>query len=241
MNKIIVGLMLSITLLGCVDTNGIVDQIDKNNLLESKYIGFAGGPSDEFKRFEKLSQIATNDELKVLMAHSNPIVRTYAFQIMIERGMLRSDEAFKLALPINEEFAVMNGDNILTSDVCSEIYLNVLEKYSRYEEDEFDFQFIQNKEIDILDSLIIFKLEKNHFLHHMALTDKKHHSSFDDRIRELAFNQKIVSALLYIDINKIDADTVSMIEAIQYNLNNKNDGTQSEKSLKALLKKLKTD
>ena len=241
MKKLKLILLTSLILWGCTDHNNIVEQIVENNLLESEYIGFAGTKSDEYKRFKKLSKIVSNSELEKLSTHIHPIVRTYALQIMLKRKLIDSGEAFQVALKNNESFGTMSADLMGSSDVCTEVYFNALNKYPRFDEDKMEHIIIQNNEINKLDSLVLYAINEDHFLHYMALNDKKHPNKFNNRIIELALKQRVPSAVNYIEKNEIKVNTTELINSIEFIIENKFIGSNPKEKMENLLKKLKSN
>ena len=223
----------------CIDTTSLIDEIIDNNLVESKYIGFGGQPSDEYKRFAKLKRWASKRELDSMCQHSHPIIRTYGFQIKLDRGLIDSEKAFKLAMESNGEYRTMNADIMSGSDICTNIYFTTLNKYPSIEEENYTYKTIQNSELNKLDSIIIFEFSKDHFLHYMALNDKTHSSTFNNRIVELAIKQKVPSAVFYIDEKKIETDTSQLIESIEYIIENKFIGSEPKSRMTTILNRLK--
>jgi len=226
-------------LCGCTDVNTIVHNIEQHNLLESEYIGFAGVKSEEYKRYKTLSSISSDNELEQLSNHLHPIVRTYAFQIMLERKLIESDEAFEKALSNNETFKTLSADIMSQSDVCSEIYFKVLNRNRWFDEEKMEYITIQNTEMNKLDSLVIYDIDEDHILHYLALDNKKHSSSINTRIKELALKKRVPSAVNYIDRNKIKVDTLQMINSMEYILENIFIGSEPEERMRMLLEKYK--
>ncbi len=75
----------------------IADQIANHNIYESATIGFAATASTQYKRFNKLLQIATNEELFLLVQHENGVVRLYALRAIIIKKL-------KIPFAIREHF-----------------------------------------------------------------------------------------------------------------------------------------
>ena len=197
--------------------------------MESEYVGFGGTKSDEYKRFQKIKSNATDEELVELINHENPIVRTYGFLGLIEREKMKPSDAFEKALENNESFSKMRSDQILTSGICTQIYFDLLNRTSK-----------NNQQIKVIDSIIIYEIDSTHFLHHMALNDKKHQSTFDIRIRHLAEKYQNKAAILYLDRHAIEVDTTQIIESINFIVENKFIGSDPKKRLIELRNKLKT-
>ena len=212
----------------CTDISKVVDEIVNRNMMESEYVGFGGTKSDEYKRFLKIKSIATDEELIKLIDHNNPIVRTYGFLGLIERGKLKPSVAFEKALENNESFSKMSADQILPSDTCTEIYFDILNRTSK-----------ANQQIKEIDSIIIYQIDSTHFLHHMALNDKKYQSKFDNRIRYLAEKYQNEAAIFYLDKHNIEIDTNQIIESINYIVENKFVGSEPKIELIELRSKLK--
>ena len=212
----------------CTDISKVVDEIASHNMMESEYIGFGGSKSDEYKRFQKIKSNATDEELTKLINHKNPIVKTYGFLGLIEREKIKPSDAFGKALENNESFSKMNADQILGSSICAEIYFDLLNRTSE-----------NNQQIKVIDSLIIYEIDSTHFLHYMALNDKKYQSKFDNRIRHLAEKYQNESAIFYLDKHTIEMDTTQIIESINYIVENKFVGSEPKNRLIELRTKLK--
>ncbi len=177
----------------CADVGQIVSEIETHNLMETEYVGLAAHKSEEYNRFQKLKSQASEEELNQLISHKNPIVKTYAFLSLIERDKLRSSDAFEKAMDENESFSRMSGDQILGTSVCTEIYFDLLNETPN-----------STSEMKIIDSLIIFGIDSTHFLHYVALNDKKHKSTFNERIRHLANQYENNHAKVYLDKHNIE-------------------------------------
>jgi hypothetical protein len=204
-----------------------VDEVVANNMMESEYVGW-GSKSEEYPRFKKIKFKASNDELFKLTQHDNPIVRTYGFLALVDRNKISHAKAFEEALENNQSFSKMSADQILPSSICSEIYFDLWNKASE-----------SNPELGILDSLILYKIDSTHFLHYMALNDKIHKPKFNNRIRGLAETYQNHSAILYLDKNGIEIDTIKIIESIEYIVENKFVGSEPKAKLIELSTKLK--
>ncbi len=215
-------------LLSCTDVGKTIDEISNHNMMESEYVGFGGSESDEFKRFQKIKSIATDEELIKLLNHKNAIVRTYGFLGLIEREKMKSSEAFEKALETNDSFSKMIADQILESDICTEIYFDIINRTSK-----------TDQQIRAIDSIIIYKIDSTHFLHRMALKDKKYQSKFDSRVRDLAEKYRNEEAIFYLDKHAIEIDTTKILESIKYIVEHKFVGNDAKNRLIELRSKLK--
>jgi len=63
----------------------ITDAIAKYNSVDGKAVGYAGVRSEQWNRYEKLEQDATDAELITLTDNTNSVVRCYAFQALVNR------------------------------------------------------------------------------------------------------------------------------------------------------------
>lgn len=214
----------------CTDIGSLVDEISNYNMMESEYVGFTGTKSKEYQRFQKLKSKASNDELRKLVNHENPIVRTYAYLSLVDRKLIKSSVAFENAMQYNETFSKMSGDQILGSDICTQIYFDIINNYPKSE-----------TEIKRIDSLILFKLDESHFLQHMALNEKEYEETYNNRIVELALEFDNSSAIFYIKNNNIEIDKVKFKESITRVIKNKNIGSKPRNRLNNLLEDLKKE
>ncbi len=205
-------------------------------MMESEYIGFAGSKSDEYQRFQKLKSIASDEELKNLINHENPIIRTYSYLSLIERNLIKPSIAFEDALEINETFSEMNADQMLSSDICTEIYFDRLNNYINSELGvKSDKSMSSDLEMKRMDSLILYKLDDYHLLHFVALKGKVYNQMFNDRIVELALEFDNPSAIFYLNRNKIEVDELKLRESLNRVIDKNNIGTEPIIKLKKIL------
>src|SRR5579863_7647153 len=67
------------------EIKSIVNGIVKDGVLKSERTGYGGNISDQWKRFECLSKLSTDNELFALSANKNSVVKCYAFQALLLR------------------------------------------------------------------------------------------------------------------------------------------------------------
>ncbi|MEM7104820.1 MAG: hypothetical protein AAF502_16910 [Bacteroidota bacterium] len=219
----------------CTDTDRLVNAIANDRIMESEYIGFGGSKSKQYKRFQKLKSTASLYELEHLIKHESPIIRSYAYLALIERGHMSPSTAFEDAIQNNQSFSQITFDQILGSDICTEIYYNTLNN-SRNPENSINMPFLRS-EIIKMDSLIIYGLEANHLLQFLVLTEKILDESYNDRIKELALDFNDFSAIFYIYDNGIEVEPSKFKEAIKKTLQNKI-GSDPKRTLKKILEEL---
>lgn len=63
----------------------LTNKISKAERFDSKYVYYEAKTTEQYKRFEKLTEIATVDELKELMNHKSPYVRVYSFWALAKK------------------------------------------------------------------------------------------------------------------------------------------------------------
>ena len=223
MKKITIILILIFTT-SCTDVNKIVEEIAKDEMMESEHIGFIGAKSKQYQNYQKLKSKASEEELRKLLTHENPILKTYAYQSLINRELIKPSDAFKEVLLNNESFSKMSADMISGTDICTEIYFEIINYYP----DSKD-------ELQKMDSLILYDLDENHFLQYMALKDKRHEEKYNDRIRKLAIDYNNSSAIFYIVENDIAIDKSKFKEAIKSAIEKGGIGTEPIKELNKIL------
>ena len=67
------------------DISKLVKDIAKANVFTSASVGYGGEKPDQYKRFEKLSKLASNKKLYKLLSNQNSVVRAYALEALILR------------------------------------------------------------------------------------------------------------------------------------------------------------
>jgi hypothetical protein len=225
MKKITIILILIFSI-SCTDVNKLVEEISKDERMESEHIGFIGAKSEQYQNFQKLKSKASDEELRNLITHENPILKTYAYQSLIERKLIKPSEAFEEAMQNNQSFSKMSGCSIMGTDICTQIYFEIINFYPD-----------SKREIKQIDSLILFKMDENHFLQYMALKDKKHEEMYNDRIINMALDYHNASAIFYIVENKIKIDKPKFKESIKTVIKNGGIGSQPIERLKRILVK----
>ena len=223
MKKITI-ILIVILSISCTDINKLVEEIAKEEMMESEHIGFAGTKSEQFQKIQILKSKASDEEIRNLTTHDNPILKTSAYQALIERSLIKPSEAFEDALQNNQSFTIMSGCNMGRTDICTQVYFAIINFYPN-----------SKREINQMDSLILFKMNENHFLQYMALKDKKHEEIYNDRIINLALDYHNASAIFYIVENKIKIDKPKFKDSIKTVIKNGGIGSQPIERLKRIL------
>lgn len=100
----------------------LIKAIVENNQLESNCIGYACSESTQFKNFQKLKNLSSDDELFAFTKHSNAALRTYAIFDLIDSGKGNILELFEHELNENEEVTTFKGCIISSDYTYSEVY-----------------------------------------------------------------------------------------------------------------------
>lgn len=222
----------------CTDIDKLVKDIEEHNRMEieTTTLGFSNTRGEEFKRYQKLKSKASDKEIKNLIRHKNPIVRAYAFKILLDRNLIEATDAFEKTLNNNETFGKVD---LSSSDICTEIYFHFLnyiaerKKVGNHTEEKS--VTVQEKK---LDSLVLYNLDEDHFLQYMALKDKTYDESYNKRIIELAIELHNPWAIFYVNENDIKIDTAKYKVSINKVLDGKFIGTNPKEELLEILENL---
>lgn len=88
----------------------ILKEISKHNIYEYQTVGIAGTLSKQYKRYEKLEQVATVDELiRISKNYKNAVARLYAFQALKRKGTTISKDLQEQFANDNTEVQTLNG------------------------------------------------------------------------------------------------------------------------------------
>ncbi len=213
--------------ISCTDLDTLVAEIAKENIMESEYVGLSGVKSSQYQNFQKLKLIATDEELVNLKTHKNSVVRTYVYLSLIDRARIKPSAAFAEALAYNEHFSKTSACQILSSDVCTEIYFKELNSSQG-----------STKEMVKMDSLILSNMEGDHLLLYMALNGKKQEEKHDERIKSLALDHHNASAIFYLVENKVAVDSSKLKESIQAIITKGGIGTEPAEELQQIFDSL---
>ena len=67
--------------------DSLVIILAESEAVKERYVGFSGYTPTEYKTFEELMEVASEDELNNLLTHSSPIVRVYAYRALLANEM----------------------------------------------------------------------------------------------------------------------------------------------------------
>ena len=69
------------------ETMSVVTELAHEPRFTSEAVGYGATRSNAYELYSRLIEVAGDDELRALLAHESPVVRLYAFQGLIERGL----------------------------------------------------------------------------------------------------------------------------------------------------------
>ncbi len=152
----------------------IVDSIAIENTLMGSAIGYAGIKPDQYKRFEKLKSIASQNELIGLTEHKNPTVRCYAFWALAESDF-RTYDIIKAH--------IQDKDYVRTSFGCTRSSTTVGDFFLSFS----DFTESQQHEVD---SILLYDDKAYSYATNQLLLTIEPIESYYNRIREIALKTK---------------------------------------------------
>lgn len=148
----------------------IVDSLSTKQVFEYSQVGIGGRESELWRRFENLQQIATDEELFVMLRHENSIINCYAYLALAKRDNPELYGFLINNLRDNRVVATQSFD-VIRSYSMNDFYLYLYPKESLTSEQKIE-----------LDSILIF--------------DDKIRSSYkNDLIEHLPNNEYYYSAI----------------------------------------------
>jgi len=170
---------------------------DKANQIEDEYLYYGGIPSKTYPAFKLLKKKAKRKELIELTNHSNPIIRYYAFDALIEKR-IKSDILFNIVkahlkdtVTVKTQFGCIGGKTTI-GDYMLSTYSN-----------NYKFNGIKKAEID---SLLFWNkqnlINKRNYVFSKVKRNRKNYK----RLKEILINEKNPNALLPLLSYKIKDD-----------------------------------
>ena len=208
-----------------------------------EYVGFAGSKSDQYKRFEKLKSIATDEELLKLTDHDSLAVVTYASFALLDKN--RELPSNLIQKHLNKDHFISTfcgciGDEETVSSLIYDRYRNKLISYP----DEYDYEnFIirDTDELRILDSTILFSSTKDHFLIDKVLDNRIYDKKYLPIIEKWGCNELNISAIEYLVKHNIGDNRERIIESLEKVIKSGELYSSQEEHLKNLMAKLKKE
>ena len=169
----------------------IVNGIEKGNRVESSHIGYAGSPSNQYKKYEQLKKIATVEQLTALTDHKNPAVRCYAFQALASKN---ADNVFAVLLKHLHDTSSVETQSgcIVWTELTADYFINVVTP----DYVDLDVCKLNQKERQMLDSILLYDKSIQLYAKSRVLEKLKPTAENYDRIRELVAKDRNTSALV---------------------------------------------
>jgi hypothetical protein len=174
---------------GSVDS--LADALAKDNMLNSAAVGIAGVKTEQWKRFERLSRIATDKELVALTGHRNAVVRCYAFKALVKRQHIDPFPILLRHLSDTAYVSTLNG--------CSGVEQKAgdffLERLTAGPEGSAGYRLTKSQKATV-DSILIF--DKNNSLDAKTalLLSLPPESKYYGRLRQMATVEQNMEALI---------------------------------------------
>lgn len=221
------------------DVAQLADKLAKHNSILGEAIGEGGDTPPEYKIYDTLCHLATQDELLALLNHPGPAVRGYAFQCLKYRGYKDLFGAFIAHLQDTSRVYTMSG--CMSGDYYTiDYYLGVLDpgyatilQYSgnwRYKPDLSSAQFA------LLDSILIFGNVHDMVLKRALVASLKPEPRYYDALRRMIIEYSYPFALLKLASYKVQADTALVKDMLVDTSYRYPDICQQDYALKAVAK-----
>ena len=173
------------------EINQIVDSIAADNQYKSSGVGYGGVRTSQWERFVTLKDIATNEELQRLTAHTNSVVRCYSFQALAERHDSTTFSILLNHLKDNEYVSTFQGC-IMSSTTVGDFFVNVVTpnyiSLSAYK--------LSNLERQTLDSMLIFDPEIKLSAKSRLIKNLQPIEQYYERIRQIVKEEKNPTAAI---------------------------------------------
>ncbi|TAF74424.1 MAG: hypothetical protein EAZ53_09290 [Bacteroidetes bacterium] len=209
--------VFSIILLNAIFLNGqpkkltdIVDSIVKINELQEEHIGMEGRESENYKNFKLLKEIASIEELMLLVENKNAVVACYASWALVEKSYPNLMEIFRKFILQDKIVQTYSGC------IKSQYYISC-ELYFRYLNKIGDFKKSTDKILYQFDSITLFSPKPHRMLINAALQNRVYQQPCVTQISKLAFEQCNKEAIFYLSKwNKEDYSKNIKDAIIQY-------------------------
>lgn len=172
----------------------IVDNIEKYNRLEQKYVGFAGATTDQYRNFIKLRKKATTEELLVLLHHKNSVVKGYSSWALADNKYPKLYEVLDEFLKTGEVVPNQHGCIVGRADLASEFYRRVYYQHFEYKLSNADSLFFLHQ-VQQMDSLILYTDYQTPLLKNALEHNHANRNNYQ-RIKELSQRENHSAALV---------------------------------------------
>jgi hypothetical protein len=188
----------------------IVDAIALENVLAGEAVGIVGIKPKQYKRYEKLANLATDSELLSLAGHQNGVVRSYAFWALVERN---SEFMFETLLQNFDDTTTIatNFGCIVSSEKVGDIYYyQVVPPY--YEDQECK---LSDSQLQFINDSLLFSpnlaLRSRINLFQIIDTSIKNY----EIIKEIAVREKIPEVIYALSFYRNKSDIPLIVELLE--------------------------
>lgn len=184
----------------------LIQEIAKENTITGSAVGFSGETPEQWKRFEKLTEIASNKELINLTDNSNGTVRCYAFHALC----LRNDSScFSILLDhlTDNEYVYTFFGCIQDGEPAGDYFFDCC--YVGFNENSFK---LTDRQIEIVDSILIFNPKVQLYRKRDILKSLKPRNDYYNRIKEIVTMEKNTSAIVALARYQNPMDTLLIKE-----------------------------
>lgn len=233
--------------MSCNRVDHMVEKIAHSNILECEYVGgFASHPSKQYKRYKKLSRIASPEKLIQLTDHDSAAVAIYASHALIQRELIAPDLLFSKFLQKDKYVSTSCGCLLSSSSASWEVYMEYRSLYHEFlDVNTGEYIIHDTPELFKMDSMVLFANRPDAFLYYVVFQDRKFPEEFNKRILDLAFNEQNYYALTYVFEHLKNDHTGLLIETLNLLLEKKStesyQKTEIEKMLESLDKNYRID
>lgn len=158
----------------------LVSAIAEENMLNEQHVGIAGKESPQWKRYIKLSKLATNEELISLTDHDNPVIRGYSFRALANR---KSSETFSILLKhLSDTTKVQTFSGcIMGEEMLSYYFINIVTPNLI----DTNLYKLNKQEQACVDSVLLFDKSIVLYARTRLLIDIKPEEKFYNRVKEI--------------------------------------------------------
>jgi hypothetical protein len=220
--KLLVSILLttlSYTALHAQDVKRIVKDIAKVNEVQFKHIGYAGSPSDQYRRFQMLKALASIDELLKLTTHQNNVVTVYASWGLIDEEYEHLDELFQNFLDNDKKVVTYSGTIKSEDAISSQFYYRFWNKLARQESEGTEAIIENHEQLKIIDSIVIYKKDVDWLILRRALRNRVYPVEYLSQIEQLAFKDNNLDAIDYFFKNSLEGNEKRIQDVVTRYLN----------------------
>ncbi|MFK7809017.1 MAG: hypothetical protein AB8F74_14535 [Saprospiraceae bacterium] len=225
-------LILILSMISCQGVDSLVNSIAHQNRVDCEAVGYAGSKSNVYNAYKKLEKKATRKELLKLINHDSLAVAGYASYILIDKELIAPQELLKQFIDNTRPVTTFCGCLMSESSISSIIYHKYWNKRISYptNSDYSTFELIDSKQLQKMDSLILYSDHPDWILLSRALENRIYTTEYNDKIIDWAIDKKNFYALIYVVENLKAGNKERLIKSInEFISNDDNSRAQKEK------------